>query len=42
MLIKAKDAMILNMINSEREKQLLKTIKTDAEELNNLLIENCD
>ena len=34
--------MILNMINSEREKQLLKTIKTDAEELNNLLIENCD
>ncbi|MFP4844389.1 DUF6090 family protein [Winogradskyella sp. PE311] len=40
--IKIKDMMVLNMVQGEREKQLLKTIKTDAEELNNLLIENCN
>ena len=42
LFIKVKDMMILNIIQAEREKQLLKTIKTDAEELNDLLIENCN
>ncbi len=41
LFIKVKDAMILNMINSEREKQLLRGIQADAEELNSLLVENC-
>ncbi len=40
--VKIKNFMILNMMNAEREKQLLKTIKADAEKLNNLLIENCN
>jgi hypothetical protein len=34
--------MILNMIQVEREKGLLKAIKADAEELNELLVKNCD
>jgi hypothetical protein len=42
LFIKIKDAMILSIIRSDREKELLKAIKTDAEELNTLLIENCD
>ncbi|APY08296.1 hypothetical protein BWZ20_08280 [Winogradskyella sp. J14-2] len=42
LFIKIKDAMILSIIRSDREKELLKAIKTDAEELNSLLIENCD
>ena len=42
LFVKVKDAMILNIIRSDREKELLKTIKADAEELNNLLIENCN
>lgn len=40
--IKIKDAMILNIIRSDREKELLKGIKADAEELNDLLVENCN
>jgi len=42
LFIKIKDFMILGVIQAEREKQLLKGIKADAEELNNLLIENCN
>ena len=37
-----KDAMILNMIQLDREKQLLNRIKHDAKELNSLLIQNCN
>ncbi|MDT0558288.1 DUF6090 family protein [Ichthyenterobacterium sp. W332] len=42
LFIKIKDVMILNMIQGEREKELLKGIKADAEELNSLLVENCN
>jgi hypothetical protein len=42
LFVKIKDIMILNLIQGEREKELLKGIKTDAEELNDLLIENCN
>ncbi|MBO3118024.1 hypothetical protein J4050_14800 [Winogradskyella sp. DF17] len=42
LFVKMKDLMILNMIQGEREKELLKGIEVDAEELNSLLIENCN
>ena len=42
LFIKIKDAMILNIIRSDREKGLLKSIKADAKELNGLLVENCN
>ena len=42
LFIKIKDMMILNLIHSGREKQLLKGIKANAEELNTLLVENCN
>ncbi|AGC78073.1 hypothetical protein DDD_2946 [Nonlabens dokdonensis DSW-6] len=42
LFVKVKDAMILNIIRSDREKELLNGIKDNAEELNNLLIENCN
>lgn len=42
LFVKVKDAMILSIIRSDREKELLKFIKADAEELNGLLIENCN
>lgn len=42
LFIKIKDMMILNIIQGDREKELLKGIKADAEELNSLLIENCN
>ena len=42
LFIKIKDFMVLNIIQAEREKGLLKGIKADAEELNGLLIENCN
>lgn len=42
LFIKVKEMMILNMIQAEREKDLLKAIKADAEELNDLLVENCN
>ena len=42
LFVKIKDIMILNIITGEREKELLKTIKADAEELNGLLVENCN
>jgi len=42
LFIMIKDCMILNMIQAEREKELLRSIKSDAEELNNLLIDNCN
>jgi len=42
LFVKVKDAMILNIIRSDREKELLKNIKDDAEKLNGLLIENCN
>lgn len=42
LFIKIKDIMILNIIQGDREKELLKGIKVDAEELNGLLIENCN
>ena len=40
--VQIKDIMILNLIQGDREKELLKRIKTDAEELNSLLVENCN
>lgn len=40
--VKISDVMILNMIQGEREKELLKGIKADAEELNSLLVESCN
>jgi hypothetical protein len=42
LFVKVKDIMILGIIAGEREKELLKTIKADAEELNSLLVENCN
>lgn len=42
LFVKIKDAMILNIIRSDREKELLRNIKKGAEELNKLLIENCN
>jgi len=42
LFIKIKNVMILNLIRSEREKELLNGIKDDAVELNGLLIENCN
>ncbi|MBT8264895.1 MAG: hypothetical protein HKO81_08640 [Flavobacteriaceae bacterium] len=42
LFIKFKDVMILNMIQAEREIELLKSIKADAEQLNDLLVENCN
>ncbi|MEO0504904.1 MAG: DUF6090 family protein [Bacteroidota bacterium] len=42
LFVKTKNLMILSMINAEREKDLLKGIKADAEELNDLLVENCN
>ncbi|GMN11253.1 hypothetical protein MTsPCn9_11400 [Croceitalea sp. MTPC9] len=42
LFVKVKDAMILNIIRSDREKELLKVIKNDAEKLNGLLIESCN
>ena len=42
LFVKIKNLMILNISDAEREKQLLKSIKADAEELNSLLIENCN
>lgn len=42
LFVKVKDAMILNIIRSDREKELLKTIKADAEDLNSLLVKNCN
>jgi len=42
LFIKTKDLMIFNMILASREKDLLKAIKADAEELNELLVENCN
>jgi hypothetical protein len=42
LFIKLKDMMILNMIQAEREKELLRGIKADAVELNKLLVVNCD
>lgn len=41
LFVKVKDVMVLNMIQGEREKELLKGIKADAEQLNDLLVENC-
>ncbi|TPV32810.1 hypothetical protein FJ651_10875 [Paucihalobacter ruber] len=40
--IRTKDLMILNMIELQREKQLLTEIKDDAKELNSLLVSNCN
>ncbi len=42
LFVKIKDAMVLNMIHGEREKELLKGIKADSEQLNDLLVENCN
>jgi hypothetical protein len=42
LFIMLKDITILNMIQAEREKELLKGIKDDAEELNILLVESCN
>lgn len=42
LFILIKDAMILNMIQGDREKELLRAIKADAEELNDLLVDNCN
>lgn len=42
LFIKVKDMMILNMIQAEREKNLLRAIKADAKELIELLVENCN
>jgi len=41
LFVKVKDAMILNITRSDREKELLKVIKNDAQELNDLLVDNC-
>ena len=42
LFIKIKDVMILSILRTQREKQLLEGIKSDAEELNTLLVDNCD
>ncbi|QLG43797.1 DUF6090 family protein [Costertonia aggregata] len=42
LFIKIKDVMVFNMITGQREKELLKSIKADAQELNELLVENCN
>ena len=42
LFVKIKDVMVLSIIRSQREKQLLNEIKSDAKELNNLLVKYCN